>query len=328
MRVDLPIEALIDLLKERYQIRARSLRPLAELPDKLVYRAVVNGQTSWVVRFYAQTGHSEMASHLATILAFLENRGYPAERIVRAADGSALVAPAEGWQIVVTTFLHGTTTGLSRASLHHLGAALGQLHALGPRASEGMPVSLPRAAMLPTNELRWAAEQLAKVERQVPRSLWTRYDQLVRAIEGTQRCEDLPSVVIHNDCHPANSVRTRDGAVVLCDWEGAGLGPAVIDVGFLLASVEIPYRSTAPLGPDRGRVAAIAAGYARHQHLRSADLDRLPDAIRFRSVVAGAASLAEAIIGGWADDGPSWWWNRYVAADEIARRARACWPRF
>jgi len=30
------------------------------------------------------------------------------------------------------------------------------------------------------------------------------------------------------------------GEVVLIDWEGAGLGPAIIDLGFLLISCAIP----------------------------------------------------------------------------------------
>src|SRR5262249_53760634 len=167
---------------------------------------------------------------------FLEQRGYHAERIVRATHGSELLTTVDGWQVLVTTFIGGTATDFSAPRLRRLGSALGRLHALEPRAPEGTVRPLPRAGMLPGNELRWAADRLATVESRVPGTLRPRYDALASAIREAHRCEDLPVVIIHNDCHPANSVVTPDGAVVLWDWEGAGLGPAVIDGGFLVSS--------------------------------------------------------------------------------------------
>jgi Ser/Thr protein kinase RdoA (MazF antagonist) len=310
---------LVNVLESRYRAQAPTLHPLVRLPERQVYRVDLRGRPAWVARAYPRTNTRQTAADLSAILSFLERAGYPGERIVRAGDGSSVITLDEGWQVLVTTFIEGAATDFSVSSLHSLGTALGRLHALSPRTSDGM--ALPRAGMLPANELRWAATQLAAVEPRVPRALRTQYDSLASAVREIDRWEDLPNVVIHNDCHPANSVITPEGAVVLCDWEGAGLGPAVIDVGFLLVSCEIPYLSTAPLGLDRGRVAAVIDGYCQHHRLTRQDLDRLPDAIRFRSVVAGASSLATAIAERRVEDEPSWWWNRYTAANEIAARA-------
>lgn len=58
---------------------------------------------------------------------------------------------------------------------------------------------------------------------------------LIAAVESVDSCEVLPTVIIHNDYHPANIIQTTGGQLVPVDWEGAGLGPAVIDVGFLSA---------------------------------------------------------------------------------------------
>jgi Ser/Thr protein kinase RdoA (MazF antagonist) len=320
--------ALVDALEGRYGAHAPTLHLLADLPEKRVYRVDLEGQPAWVVRAYAPTSNRKTAMDLAAILSFLEQRGYPAERVVRGTDGSELLITVDGWQVLVTTFIGGTATDFSASSLRRLGSALGRLHALDPRAPDGMARPLPRAEMLPANELRWAAARLANVESRVPGTLRPRYDALASAIREAHRSEDLPVVVTHNDCHPANSVVTPDGAVVLYDWEGAGLGPAVIDVGFLVASCEIPHLSTTPLGPDRGRVAAVVDGYSEHHRLTHQDLERLPDAIRFRALVAGAASLASLIAEGRADDAPSWWWHRYVAADEIAARTARRFQRY
>jgi hypothetical protein len=54
------------------------------------------------------------------------------------------------------------------------------------------------------------------------------------------------------------------------------------------------------------------------------ELDRLPSAIRFRSLVAAAGSLRRRIDQRGEGDGTEpWWWRRFRAADEIADRARA-----
>jgi Ser/Thr protein kinase RdoA (MazF antagonist) len=68
-------------------------------------------------------------------------------------------------------------------------------------------------------------------------------------------------------------------------------------------------------------VHAIVDGYCQHHLLRSAELERIADAIRFRAIIYGAASFAAIVREGRAEDEEQWWWRRYTAADEIADRA-------
>lgn len=182
--------------------------------------------------------------------------------------------------------------------------------------------------MLPANEIRFALGQITAVEQQVPAGLRGRYDTILSALHGVHDCEDLPRVVIHNDCHPGNSVRTPVGRVVPIDWEGAGFGPAVIDVGFLLVSCDTPSPWTPPLPPDPERVRAVVAGYCRRHLLAPAELDRLPDAMRFRSLVFGACSFAGTVRQGRREEEGTWWWRRYQAVDELAARARSQFEKY
>jgi len=175
--------------------------------------------------------------------------------------------------------------------------------------------------MRPVNEISWALSQITGVKAQVPEHLYARYDTLVAALHNIRLGEELPRVVIHNDCHSGNAVRTSTEQVVLIDWEGAGLGPAVLDVGFLLSSCETesPWRLSLP--PDPARVAAIVDGYCQYHMLTSTELEYLPDAIRFRAIVYGACSFAASIARDGREDEDWWWWRRYSAAEEIAERA-------
>jgi Ser/Thr protein kinase RdoA (MazF antagonist) len=241
---------------------------------------------------------------------------------VRSIDGEAVVAH-DGWYYLMTTFIEGVPFDWSLTAFYNLGAALGKLHALCLDAA----YSLPRAGMLPGRELAYSQKQLERVEPLVPANLQSRYEELLQAVTQLDRLEDLPLVCIHNDCHPANSICTADGQIQLIDWEGAGVGPAVIDVGFLLASSDdaLPWTPLAPLDiyrPHEERIAAIVEGYCCYRTLIPIELERLPDALRFRSLVYGACHFASAIAGHQQED-PQWWWLRYTAAEEIATLAKA-----
>jgi len=309
---------LAELVKRYYRAQTVSLQPLNSESGKHLYRVERVWEQPWVLRAYPPESEDDMQA-LVTVLSFLEQHEYPAERLVRAADGSVVVAH-DGWRLLVTTFVEGSIVDYEPPTLRLLGATLGRLHALQPIATT--PAALPLAEMRPVNEISWALSQITGVKAQVPKHLYARYDTLVAALHDIRPCEELPRVVIHNDCHTANAVRTPAEQVILIDWEGAGLGPAVFDVGFLLSSSDTESRWTPALPPDPARVAAIVDGYCQYHTLTPAELEYLPDAMRFRAIVYGACSFAASIARDGKEDEDLWWWRRYNAAEEIAERAR------
>ena len=228
-------------------------------------------------------------------------------------------------QLLITRFVGGVSVDYSSSDLYLLGNTLGKLHAL---SIVDAPM-LPKAEMLPASELAYVWSELIKVADRIPKVLQPYYNILAEAIHTLNRCESAPLVVIHNDCHPGNAIRISSEEVLLIDWYGAGLGPAVIDGGFLLVSCEIPYLGLSSLSPGEDRMAAIIDGYCQSSILTSMELDLLPDAIRFRSLVYGAVSFANAISKREAKPYDSqWWWMRYTGADEIAARARARFEKY
>ncbi|GAC1343015.1 MAG: hypothetical protein NVSMB27_02500 [Ktedonobacteraceae bacterium] len=313
---------LTKLVKYLYGAQEVMLRRLSSATGKHIYFVEqANGQ-KWVLRAYSSANDDKDGSSLAAILLFLEEQQYPAERVVRAKNGD-IVSMYDDWRLLITTFVEGVVTDYSPPNLRLLGAMLGRLHALRPLSPTAEAWTLPLAEMLPAPELAYALTQLTGVEKLLHKSLKARYDTLVAALHRIDCCEDLPSVIIHNDCHPGNTILTPGGQVLFIDWEGAGWGPEVIDVGFLLVSCNTaaPWMGE-PFIPDMRRIPAIVDGYCQHHLLTPTELDRLPDAIRFRTIVYGACSFAADILKYGKEEETPWWWARYSAAEEIADRAR------
>jgi Phosphotransferase enzyme family len=66
-----------------------------------------------------------------------------------------------------------------------------------------------------------------------------------RGLAVRQRAPALPSSVVHGDPWPGNAIHTAHDQVTLIDWENAGLGLPLLDLGFLFA------RMPSGCGPDQ-----------------------------------------------------------------------------
>ena len=207
-----------------------------------------------------------------------------------------------------------------------LGAAVGRLHSLQPDSA----LPLPPAGMLPSRELTWVASLLASVADRVPPHLQAQYDHLTAAVQQIDRCEALPFTLIHNDPNLDNLVLTPQGEVILIDWESAGWGPALIDVGILLSNCF----SKQLLRIRTDAVTAIVDGYCQHRHLNEAELDHLPDAVRFFRLVLLAGYFPDLINQKVGDNellyGATYaqWQAQYEASAEIAALARERFARY
>src|SRR6185436_20082587 len=122
-------------------------------------------------------------------------------------EGRPTARTSDGGSVLLTGFVSGRPTGFTPRALRRLGAAVGRLHALHLDGTS----PLWRATMLPRREVAYARSRLASVVGRVPRELRRRCAEVAYSLESLDWCEDLPDVLIHNDCHPGNSVRTPEG---------------------------------------------------------------------------------------------------------------------
>ncbi|MEX2314650.1 MAG: phosphotransferase [Thermomicrobiales bacterium] len=134
------------------------------------------------------------------------------------------------------------------------------------------PADQPAFAWLP----RWGSEPRARATRfqgqlesvldryrdripasaaDVSRTLAGRYELILRALD--QR----PTTVIHGDLHLDNLIFTGGDGVALIDWQGVGVGPAIVDLGlFIVGALSVDDRRTAEMDL-LARYHAVLAGH-------------------------------------------------------------------
>lgn len=266
------------------------------------------------------------------MLAHLGGRTSVAPTVVSSRRGTVITA-CFGEPFVVSSYVPGEVAGLEERNLAAVGAVLGQLHAeesriapmaLPKRLSDGMdPPRIREAQMLPSNELP-DPEALRELHRShTDGDMGGELDVLALACADVRGlcARPLMRTLLHGDCHPWNAVVRADGTATLVDWESAGPGPAVIDLGFLLLSAAMGAIDAAPTELHRGRVKAVATGYAEHRRLSDEELEALPAAILFRSLVFEVATVCKALETGMEPEA-QWWSHRRLAVDRIATIAR------
>jgi Ser/Thr protein kinase RdoA (MazF antagonist) len=267
----------------------------------------------------------------AATLRWLEDRGYPAPRVIRTHSGDP-VGLAGVWATLATTYVTGTPLAPGPGQLRLLGEALGRLHALdasafadetsavgsgaartgvagtgaGGVAGAGdlAGVALVRALWHPETAIPAALGRLEAVEGLVPADQRWLLEQL-RAVllEVQRRAPVLPTAVVHGDPWPGNAIRTAQDEVTLVDWENAGLGVPLLDLGYCLLECHLDaglpggQPAARHIRPDEDRIAAVAAGYSRWRQLRPAERDLLPDGMRFAAAFVGAIHVEQTLIG-------------------------------
>jgi Ser/Thr protein kinase RdoA (MazF antagonist) len=274
----------------------------------------------------------------AATLRWLEDRAYPAPRVIRTHSGD-LVGLAGVWATLATTYVAGTPLRPDTGQLRPLGEALGRLHGLDAStfadgmSAVGSGAAVERALWHPETAIPAALGRLEAVASLVPADQRPLLEQL-RAVllEVQRRASLLPTTVVHGDPWPGNAIHTARDEVTLIDWENAGLGMPLLDLGYCLLECHLDagppgdQPSARHIRPDEGRIAAVAAGYSRYRRLQPAERDLLPDGMRFAAAFAGGIHFEQALIGGMRgvrmDARLERLRNRLTVSDAVAELAR------
>jgi Ser/Thr protein kinase RdoA (MazF antagonist) len=263
---------------------------------------------------------TDWLSGRAATLEWLAERAYPAPRVIRTRSGDP-VGLAGIWATLTTTYIAGASLRSDTGRLRPLGEALGRLHALdagtfiddmdarggsADRAgADGVGAAAGMAPWHPQTAIPAALGRLEAVESLVPADQRPMLEQARTVMLAVrQRGQALPLTVVHGDPWPGNAIRTAPDQVTLIDWENAGLGMPLLDLGYCLLECHLDVGlpgdqpSAWHIQPDEGRIAAVAAGYSRWRRLQPAERDLLLEGIRFAAAFVSAIHLEQALIGG------------------------------
>ena len=273
-------------LEARYGIQASRL---AEL-DLGVYRVGRRDGPDWVARVFAAGRPIAAAEGDAALLRRLEQDEFPAERCAAQEPVSA----HEGQGVLVTRYLEGTRADGSRRTCSQLGSLLGRLHTLpSDRVRDGGGWHHLVHQGSPAAEIAAARSLLDEAAPRLPADQRPLLAALRAELDRADGCADLPQALIHPDFVPANAIAGPDGGLALVDWTGAGRGPRLYPLAFLLWAAGCR-------GP--ARLDAVVAGYREHITPTDDEIGRLAGAIWARplmlacwTVLAGRKGLAETV---------------------------------
>lgn len=266
------------LIEQLYPISVVAIHSLQQhvLDWRGVYRVdAVDGQV-WVLRMVQRHEPTPWLQQPATVLRWLAGQGYNAPEVLLTAQGNMVGAHPQWWMLM-TSYIHGHVANPTAADLRLLGAAAARLHCIPVTNSSFLPQSWwDHQTAFPVT----CQQLLAGLARTPPH-----YQPLVRELIVTmdrlQHRVLLPLTLLHGDCWHANAVRTPYNGLILIDWDCAGLGQAVLDLGNVLLTCHYDLSAPLVLEPDQSRIQAIMDGYQSQRPLTEQERTSIPDAIRF-----------------------------------------------
>jgi Ser/Thr protein kinase RdoA (MazF antagonist) len=238
----------------------------------------------WVARVFPTARPLEAVVGDAAILTWLEDRGFPAERRI----GPDCVSLLDGRPVLVTQGVPAVPRARRRQTIKDAGGIRGlgaRLARLSTLELDAEAVRRPGGAWhhladgLPAAELAVAADWLEQARDRAGVRELAHLDALEDALAALDAGDGLPEALIHPDPVLANVVATETAGgpeMVLVDWAGAGCGPRLWALAFLL---------WAEGAKDLRRVDLAVAGYRRHVELEPEELDRLGAVVGARPLV-------------------------------------------
>ncbi len=326
--------ALTAHLEAQYGIRITSLasidddpetRPRGSWPGHYPATLLLKRKDGppWIARIFSSP--ADRVSRVegdAEILRFLAVQGFPAERVAHAEPVSVF----DGKGVIVTEFVDGgrPTEPHDVLAVHReLGSLLGRLHTLpaagGAVARDGGSDESGGGFHVgrPKEDLAAAMSLLVGVEDDVAPEGREGFELLRDRVENADDAEGLPEALTHGNYHSWSAVGIP-GDLVIVGWAGAGRGPRLPALAWLLATAA---------EADLAFVDAAMHGYSEHVRLTDDEIERLRGILDMKPLYLACFQYRQSVRDGHMpslDDGwPTWDVDRVAHSQRIGARAIA-----
>lgn len=249
----------------------------------------------WVMRLSRDPEMAEALGNTARLLSWLTQAAYPAPS-VRPTNDQQLVGRVGEWAISLLAYIEGDM--LDPTATEQLEAAaqvLCRLHTVRAGPQQFAP------SRCHPDHIAIAAQQLASNRANLPAAFQPLAADLHAAMLALQRHQPGRLCIAHGDCWYRNAIAAPGGGVTLIDWDQAGIGLGLLDLGNLLLTTHFDLDRPLVLRADRAKIKAIMQGYQRHCSLAQGDKKLIAHATRFLLAFQLGSYLADGALAQHAD---------------------------
>ncbi len=294
MRHEPASERLLAHLRDRYGIEPVAATRLS-VHKTYVFRIDRKDGAPWVARAFPPARPRAGVEGDAAVLRFLEQQGYPAERLAV----EEAVSDFESSTVLVTRFIEGGHLPDGAEKFAMMGDLLGRLHALPYDESVSRPGGAsgedPTREGAPRQDLLAALAFLDAVDTKVPDGERERFERLRNKVRSADDGHGLPEGLLHgNLLHaPDHAVLSEQGPIAI-NWKASGYGPRLADLAYLIWGTG----SWNPRRPNQERIDAAVDAYRRHVEPTDDELDRLEAVMYIRTLYLTCFGYRRAITNG------------------------------
>lgn len=273
-----------ELVRQHYGVEVKSTPLLLNQRDEnQVFKVELSGDHSLTLRLSGADRTVERVLADTGALLFLAGANFPAPKLELMANGERIFEwQANCWGYATQYLAGDVLERIDLPTLQEVAYMLATLHKLATN-----PIAYP----LQVHWLDDLQPAIARAESCFENFTWgTLAKDVTTTLKALPDLHGLPLGLVHTDVHEGNLLRTSDGTLYLLDWEDAGLGEAVLDVGIVLAW-NCVWRAGSPsplfgglpdlYNFDEEYCRAFLTAYQRVRRLSQPEAESLGNVIRF-----------------------------------------------
>ena len=227
---------------------------LQESGERIVYK-VNSSEGLYVFKLSSGSKTRQQLEKDTAIFSYLKEKDFSAPRLLKTKNDENFL-PFNDQFLYAINFIEGSVPIANTDNYRQLGEITARLHRLND-------YSIVTDFTAPS-----VIEEMIEKNKQY--TIGSDYEALLRALPDFSK---LPSSLIHTDIGLHNSIQKTDGEIVLVDWDDAGIGTRILDIGFPLICGFVKDNAF-----DIENARAYYRGYLKNADLTQQEKDHIFDA--------------------------------------------------
>ncbi len=254
-------DALVDpnYIAKHWPLDDVRLGPILREFDHRRVQVVLAGEGRYVLKTTSQWRDDLDAANHLSLPGYLAKEGFVHAPALLSTRAGRLFEPLGSQHVYLLEYVSGREPDPSPASYARIGAMMASLHTV---AGYAHPYLFTFEEVLP---------EFYEIARHLPFA-----DEYLEIVRSWPDFDALPHTIIHGEII-GNTLQSDDGRLVILDWDEAGIGARVFDIGHPLIGVFVGQ----DLQVRWDLMAAFYRGYLAHIRITDIELQHILDAALF-----------------------------------------------